>query len=457
MSRTNFIEEFKRVDTSRLDKNELEVLYKLIEAAKLVEQVYKKQLDSQNHFSVYPSDATRAEIEKAASHNKDILSPYTVVERDQKGRLIAVPYHIKYRAGLLSISRKLQEAAHLSRNKQFAHALNIQASALLNGEYDKAQVIWMKIKPYILDVTIGPFERIEDNLFFTKRAYQSWVGIMNKSFTERTIKFRNTVFTARHKLESSAEKIDFIDKAQIRVDDVVIFAGMIAKFHYTGITLPNDLDILEKYGSETTIFIPMVRESFSRKHYPISKTIFAPHFRQSFLESDLHRGYLDLVMMHEIMRVLIRYKFATSRLKELYPIFNELTLESLAVKYCGTLLLKDAISQKEMESILVMFLTRIFDYYFEMKDDPGIKPYVLGNAIMLNSLVFSGALKISKDGISWPNFTKMFIAVSNLADEMEKLLAEGTYADASHYLKGHSSLDVFKRFRGVFDKKGMRK
>ena len=445
-----YIQEFD-VSTTPLDKDELRVLERLVEAAKLMGLVYQLQLDSKEKAIFYPKDATRAEIEKAAASNDQILSPFTVVERSRDGKLVAIPYHIKYKDQLTPIAEKLQEAAQITHNKQFANALRVQAKALMDGSYDKAQITWMKIKSFIIQIVIGPIEAVEDDMFFVKRAYEAWVGIMDQDFTNRAISFRNTVFSSR-RLSTNGEKLDVAGKAQIRVDYVVVATGHKAKHKFTAATLPNDIDIIEKYGTETTIFLSSVREVFNKRHYPLFKAIFERQFMKSFTEADLRRGYVYLIGMHEIGRVLLRYRFALSRLKELYPIFSELTYEAAAIKLCGSLLLKDAISQKEMESILVLFLTRIFDYYFERKDDPTARVYVLGNAILLNSLISSGALQISANGISWPNFTKMFIAVSNLADQMEKILAEGTYKDAEHALKKYSSLTIFKQFQPVFDK-----
>lgn len=453
MKNNQYIREFE-LTTARLNKDELEVLNRLVGAAKLMANVYQMQLNERGMANFYPKDATRAEIERAASLDDQILSPHTVVERNQDGKLVASPYHIKYRSQLEPIAEKLLEVASITKNKEFANALRIQAKALLTGKYNDAQIAWMKIKPYVLQIVIGPIESVEDELFFVKRAYEAWVGVMNKDLTDRAVTFKDTAFSVRRRLINNEYKVEFNEKAQIRVDDTVVLAGHKARYLFTAATLPNDLDIdiIEKYGTESTVFLPAIREVFRTRHYPLFNAIFAPHFRQSFSQDDLRRGHLYTVMMHETARVLIRYRFAVNRLRELYPIFAELTYEASGIKLCGSLLLKDAISQKEMESILVMFLTRIFDYYFEMKDDPTSKAYVLGNAMILNSLRSSGALQITKDGISWPNFTKMFIAVSNLADEMEKVLAESDYKSAQKHLDRGSSLAVFQQFKPAFDK-----
>lgn len=444
MANSEFIERFK-VDSAILDKDELVVFEKLLEAAELMSNVYALQL-TKGKANFYPPDATKSEIEKAASSDPAIFSPYTVVERNSNGKLTALPYHVKYAPQLRLVSKKLEEAARICKNSEFAHALNVQAKSLLDGNYDKAQITWMRVKPYIIDVVIGPLERYDDQLFYIKRSYQAWVGIMHRNLTARAVAFKDAVFGARRRLYPPTEKVDFMEKAQIRVDNTAIFAGLVAKYRFSATTLPNDVEIMEKHGTEATVFLPVVRDEFDKIHMPLFKAIFSPEFRQAFSEDDLERGYIYTVIMHEIARVLIRYRFATNRLQEFYPVFNEIAVEAAGIKNCGNLLLKDMISQKEMEAVLVMFITRMFDYYQDMKDKPAMKPYVLGNAILLNSLLSSGGLQVTKNGISWPNFTKMFIAVSDLADEMEKILAEGSYKDAQHYLSKHSSLSVFKQF-----------
>lgn len=439
----DYIKQFN-VDVSFLTKEELLILEKLVEASQLVAKVYQAQL--QDGF--YPVNVTRQEIEKAALSNPLILSPYSVVERDEAGKLIAIPYHKKYKDLLLPVAQRMVEAAEIPvHRKDFRKALLMQAKALLNGDYDKAQMHWIRIKPYLIDIVIGPIERNEDNLFFVKRAYQAWIGILNHNVTDRVNVLKEVVFSARRRQVLPSESVDFIKKAQFRIDNTVVFAGLIANYCYTGTTLPNDISILEKYGSESWVFLPSVQENFEKRQYPLFNLIFAPDFKTAFNKDLLHRGYLLMVTMHEITRTLVRYRFAVDRLKELFPVFNEATIESLAVKMTGSLLLKDVVSQKEMEAVLVMFLTRMFDGYVDRDNTKnGSGSLVLGNAILLNSLVQSEALHVTKQGISWPNFTKMFISVCDLASEMEQVLASGNYSDARHYIDEHSSTNVFKKF-----------
>src|SRR3989304_7968611 len=96
-------------------------------------------------FNFYPQGVSREESEKAARKDPAILSPFTVVEKIG-GKLVAIPYHIKYAELLKPVADKLIEAAKLTDNKEFAKGLEIQAKALLDGSYDEATVSWINMK-----------------------------------------------------------------------------------------------------------------------------------------------------------------------------------------------------------------------------------------------------------------------------------------------------------------------
>src|SRR3989338_2861141 len=193
-----------------LSKNEREVLDLLIEAGKLIAPIYLEQENTNEPgANFYPQGVSREEIEKAAK---------------------------------------------LTDNKEFAKGLEIQAKALLDGSYDEATVSWINMKSYVLDINIGPVERYDDRLFFTKTSYQAWVGVMDEGNTKRAVKYRDIIFSARRKVLIPSEKVDFYEKVQIRVDDAILFYGLIARTQFVSVNLPNDPHFMEKYGSEITIF-----------------------------------------------------------------------------------------------------------------------------------------------------------------------------------------------------------
>ena len=57
-----------------------------------------------------------------------------------------------------------------------------------------------------------------------------------------------------------------------------------------------------------------------------------------------------------------------------------------------------------------------------------------------------------KGGISWPNFTKLFICINELSRLLEYYLAVGSYEEAKEFIGEYGSFNVFKRFSSQLTK-----
>ena len=439
------IVEFPQKDLN-LTPSENKVVNKLITAAKLVGKIYSKQENfKQNGANFYPLNATKAEILKAAHNNPAILSPYTMVERDKEGELIAIPYHTKFKPTLVKIAKLVKEAAKYSKDREFIKRLNVLADSLLDGNYLASDIYWLSLKSYKISFVLGPIERYDDKLFFKKCSYQAWVGILNERETQSAIKFKNYIVTARRKVLAPSEKVD-LNKIQIKVDDTLIFSGLIACFMFTSANLPNDVNLMEQYGSKITIFKPAFEKKFNEERHPIFHTIFETTFQQGYPADVLRQGSLRNTYLHEISHPLLRYRDAEKRLKEYFPVFDEIAASIFGVKACGSLLLTNAISQKELEAIMVMFIALAFSWWISYLKEPNVLHYAQGFAISLNFFLESGAIR-EQNGFSWPNFTKLYVSISELSDTLERILAIGTYEDAKIFVDKYASLDIYERFR----------
>lgn len=445
--KNSLIVNFKSNSNLGLTASEKKVVNKLIEAAKAIAPIYQKQENiAHSGANFYPHDATKDEITKAAKDDRSILSPYTVVERGKDGKLIAIPYHIKYKTQLEKVARLLKEAADLTQNSDFAKRLRTQADALLDGTYEVSDIYWLTMKPYKIDIAIGPIERYNDQLFFTKCSYQAWVGIMDEEETKEAIQFKDFIAVARRRTLTPSEKIDFLTKIQVRVDNTLIFSGLIARFMFTSSNLPNNVKLMERYGSEITIFKESFNKKFDTEHHPIFHAIFEEKFQQGYPVEVLRLGSLRNSYLHEISHPLLRYRDAEDRLKEYFPIFDEIAASVFGVKACGSLVLKDVISEKELEAIMVTFVARAFSWWISYLKEPSVVHYAQGFAIAINFFLESGAI-MEADGFSWPNFNKMFLALEELSESLETLISMGSYAEAKHVVEKYGSLEIFERFR----------
>lgn len=429
----------------KLSKNEQEVLNLLLDAGKLITPLYEQQ---ENHkfpgANFYPHGISKAEIEKASKDNPQILSPYTIVEK-KDGKLIAIPYHEKYFDYLKPISDKLVQASNITDNKELAQRLRIQAEVLLSGDYEKATISWMSLKPYIIDINIGPVERYDDKLFFIKTSYQSWVGVVDEENTKTLNKYKEIILGSRRKSLRPTERVDYYDKVQTRVDDLLLLSGLIARTLFSGVNLPNEPLLVEKYGSEITLF-KQTNQIRHKLNLAIFNKIFSPAFRKQFTPADLERGGLYSTALHELGHAYLRYRDAEKRLQDLFPVIDELGATIMGVKVSGALLVKDIIDQKQVESIMLSSVLRAF--YNILHDGENLPKYHyrIGWVVLLNYLLESGAIK-EAGGVSWPNFMKMFLSMDELATSLERILSQGTRKDAADFIAKYGDVKKLQKFK----------
>lgn len=426
----------------KLSSNEKKVLGILVEAAKLVEPIYQQQENSKYpSANFYPHGLTKKEIEKAAKGNPETLSPYTIVE-EKGGKLIPVPYHIKYAKLLEPVVAKLREAARITDNKAFAKKLLLQAEALVEGNYEKAYASLMGMKPYILDIVIGPVDKYDDKLLHAKAAYQAWVGVLDEEQTKVANKAKEAILTARRESLLPKEKIEFYDRVTIKVEHSVIFSGLIARSMFVGVFMPHNAKLIEKYGAEITLSIPANEYRLENEILPAFHKLFSESFQRSFSTAELRRGSMYLIFLHEVAHAYLTYHSSEKQLQEYYPVISQLASSVTGIKVSGSLLLKEMVSMKEIESIMISLVSRSFFLSNKKTDDPFLPHYIIAGSIILNYLEEEGAIQITK-GMVVPNFMKVFVSINKLADTLEKLLVIGTRKDAEVFVKKYSKKLVF--------------
>lgn len=410
----------------KLTKNEQETLRLLIEAGRLIVPVYLEQ-EKQSQVKI-----DQEELAKAAKKDPSLFSPYTVVEKID-GKLLATPYHIKYAALLKPIADKLNEASYVTDNKEFSKVLRLQAKALLEGSYEEAMVASINMKPYILDIYVGPLNYF-NRLFAGKAAYQAWVGVLDAAGTKRLNDYKSVVFNASRKALVPNARIENFDRIKAKTIDEVLVAGLMARGKFVGLNLPMDIDWIEKYGAELTIFNSVNDLRMKEQIIPTFNRIFSKGFKQGFSHEDLRRASLRYVALHELAHNYLYYKNSVKSLGDLFPIIFELTATLLGIRIAGSLLLKDRITNKQLESMIVAFICRSVDLIEKSRQNQYMINYVLGGAIFINFMIEKGAIK-QQGGIVFTNFAKIFLSLHELSYIMENLLSLGTRKDAEAFIK----------------------
>jgi len=110
----------------------------------------------------YPDDMTKQEFESwvatlPEAEKQKATGFFYAVRRDAAGKLKLVPYREEYGEYLRPAAGLLREAAALTTNDTLRNFLTKRAAAFMSDDYYESDVAWMELDSPI-DVTIGPYE-----------------------------------------------------------------------------------------------------------------------------------------------------------------------------------------------------------------------------------------------------------------------------------------------------------
>ena len=229
----------------------------------------------------YPEDMSREEFEALDLEGKKGL--YSFVRRDESGALTLVPYSVEYAAELGRAAQLLRDAADLAEHEGFANYLRLRADALETGDYQESDRAWMDVKTNPIELVIGPIETYEDRLFGYRAAFESYVLIKDKDWSERLARFadflpelqRGLPVADRYKAESPGTDSD------LNAYDVIYYAGHSNAGSKTiAINLPNDEQVQLAKGTRRLQLKNAMRAKFEKIMLPISAVLIDETQRQ---------------------------------------------------------------------------------------------------------------------------------------------------------------------------------
>src|ERR1022692_510199 len=228
----------------------------------------------------YPPDMTREEFEawvKAlpAPAREQALGFFTVVRRNANKQLILVPYNKEYAADLGKAAGLLREAAALTDNASLKKFLMLRAEAFLSNDYYASDIAWMDLDAP-LDITIGPYETYNDELFGYKAAFEAYINIRDDAETAKLKFFGDHMQEVEDNLPIDPKyrnkKIGAL--SPIRVVNEVFAAGDGDHGVQTAAyNLPNDERVVHEKGSKRVMLKNVQEAKFKSTLEPIAKTV----------------------------------------------------------------------------------------------------------------------------------------------------------------------------------------
>jgi Peptidase family M49 len=469
-----------RADASHLAPGDQQALQKLIEAAGVIDDIFITQLwsgnaalheklmkdttplgqtrlhyfnlnkgpwsDLDNHeafvpdvppkklpgANFYPEDLTKDEFETWVAklpreQQEEARGFFTVIRRTREKKLYAVPYDSAYEIQLEKASALLEEAAALTPNLSLKEFLTLRAKAFRSNDYYESDVAWMRLDAPI-DITIGPYETYNDELFGYKASFEAYVTLRDDRETAKLKAFAAHIQEIENNLPLDAKfrnpKLGGL--APIRVVNQVLATGDGAHGVTTAaFNLPNDERIVKAMGSKRVMLKNVQEAKFSKILEPIARRVL-PSAAQQDLDFD---AFFSHILAHEMTHGIGPQNGVRQALKELHSAIEEAKADAT-----GLFMLQHLYDHKLMPEAEHRLYTTYLASSFRTLRFGVHEAHGKGMAMQFNYLTDKGAFVENPDGTFAVNFQKIKPGVRDLVHDLLTIEANGDYAGAKKML-----------------------
>jgi len=401
----------------------------------------------------YPEDMTAEEFDALADPSKTSL--YTIISRDKDGKLISIPYHEAFKEEMTKASELLVKASLLAEDAGLKKYLELRAKALLTSDYYASDIAWMEMKTNTIDFIIGPIENYEDALYGYKTAFESYILVKDKVWSQKLEKYASMLPDLQKQLpvdEKYKTNTPGAD-SELNAYDAIYYAGDCNAGGKTiAINLPNDENVQEAKGSRRLQLKNSMKAKFDNILVPIADVIITPDQRK-YIDFD---AFFGNTMFHEVAHGLgVKYVITKPDVTCREAIGNQYsTLEETKADILGLWLVTKLKEKGEYEGDLmnnyVTFAAGIFrSIRFGASSAHGI-----ANLITFNYFIEQKAFTKNQDGTYTIDFDKMKLAVEGLANIIIVIQGNGDIEAAKKYVEKMNiiSPELTKDLQSLTDK-----
>jgi hypothetical protein len=388
----------------------------------------------------YPAGATKAEIQKwidglSGTEKEAATGFFTTIRRGDKG-FMAVPYSVEYQGELAHAADLLRQAAQLTSDATLKKFLTTRAEAFLSNDYYASDVAWMELDSAI-EPTIGPYEVYEDEWFNFKAAFEAFITVRDEAESKKLQAFSDHLQELENNLpiEPSLRNSALGALAPIKVVNVVFAGGDGNRGVQTAAyNLPNDERVVKEKGTKRVMLKNVQDAKFTMVLLPISK-IALPAADQTKVSFD---AFFTHILMHELMHGLGPHNITvggrkTTVRQELKETYS--TIEEAKADVSGLWALRYLADHKQLDPAIAktMYTTFLASAFRSIRFGVN-EAHGRGIAIQLNYFLDAGAFKAKPDGTFTVDNARIADAVTALTKDLMTLQAEGNYAKAKEML-----------------------
>ena len=464
-----------KADLSKLTDNQRKMIKELIEAAKIVDNIFWKQAygNKDDLFAKINDDDTTRFVEinygpwdrlsgnqsfvngfgkkplGANFYPKDIkyfpfiqlpfqdkLSMYTLLARDENHDLYTIPYHEAYKEEIAQITEHMQKAADLAENQAFKDYLLKRIKALQTDDYYESDAAWVDMSDNIVDFTIGSFENEEDHFLYLKGAYEASVMLKDVEWTNKFASYLSFLPDLQKELP-----VDDAYKSQkMGINSGIVVCDILYNGGYSNagpkniaLTRPTDGKIQMEKGTKKLQFKNVTEAKFQKILYPIAELLMD----SSQLKNVKSNSFFENNLFFEICNGMLLTQTIDGKgpvketLNETYNVIKNLNNDVLRLFLIRKLNEKGILEESDINDNFATYLADIFrSVRFGTAHSQG-----KAAMISFNYYMEKGAIVRNDKGIYKVDFPKMKQVNEELAQKVIKIQGDGNYQEAKSMIR----------------------
>ncbi len=404
---------------------------RLSENKPFVDGVGEKPLGAQ----FYPQNMSKEEF--AAWDNPEKSSLYTMVRRGSGNMLEAIPYHEYFEKETKAAVILIRKAAELSEDEGLKKYLELRATALETDDYLASDLAWMDMKTNNIDFVVGPIENYEDALYGYKAAHEAYVLVKDPEWSEKLARFAKLLPTLQASLPVPDEYKAEVpgSDSDLGVYDAIYYGGDCNAGSKTiAINLPNDERVHIEKGSRKLQLKNSMQAKFDKILLPIANELIAEDQRRHVT----FEAFFENTMFHEvghglgIKNTLDGSGSVRSVLMDQYSALEEGKADILGLFLVTQLTEMGELGEKDLMDNFTTFMAGIFrSVRFGATSSHG-----KANMVRFNYFQEAGAFsRDDQTGTYRVNYDAMFDAMLALTESILTIQGNGDYEAAKAMLE----------------------
>jgi hypothetical protein len=380
----------------------------------------------------YPKDITLEEFD--AFNDPAKLSGYSVLRRDENGKLKVVWYHQEYKEEIAQICILLQKAADIAEDEGLKSYLQKRIDAFKTDEYLASDLAWMDMKESVIDFVVGPIESYDDKFQETKTSYEAYILLKDENRSKDLAKFVAFLPELQQQLPCDPKYKTFVPgtSSDLNVYDAVFYAGDCNAGSKTiAINLPNDERVHALKGTRRLQLRNSMKAKFDKILLPIGNLIIDKS-QQQYLNFD---AFFWNVTFHEVAHGLgvketingkgsVDMAMGTEKTS-----WEEAKADILGLFMVNKLIEKGEITNVKMEDAIVTYIAGILrSVRFGAASSHG-----KANMMCFNYMEKEGAFARNDGGKYVIDFEKSKKAIESWANLIISTQGEGNYEFAVQF------------------------